>query len=418
MKRGLTAYFGERSSAAERSPKRQERSTRLSTRESMAPLPERMRPHTLDDLVGQDAVIGPGTMLRSAIEKGYLPSLILWGPPGCGKTTMGRVLAESAGCAFVCMSAAGGGGVAEVKRVIEEAAARQRFCCASSGDGGSDANNNAGRTVLFLDEIHRFNKSQQDSLLRAVEDGTIILIGATTENPSFEVNSALLSRCRVVTMHKIEVPHLETIIRRAVANEGAVADDDAVTMIAELCDGDARRALNAVEMLLVTAPVEADSEKGEGGGGEDKTEEQETKKDEKATEMQKKWEQEEEEDKKYMDKMRGKGASPVGDDDGVVIVEDSEEEEKPQQEKAEEAKSKPRRHITAQGVQEALMTRKLLYDRAGEEHYNLVSVLLPHFIHDTHLSVMSCVVVTRRSLPCTRASEGATWTRGCTTLCA
>src|SRR6185437_14617356 len=170
---------------------------------AVMPLAARMRPHTLDEVVGQDHLIAPGRALRRAIEADRIPSMIFWGPPGSGKTTLAEVIAHTTHARFVRMSAVTAG-VAELRRVVDDAAKLLR------------ATNQ--RTILFLDEIHRFNKSQQDSALPHVERGTITLIGATTENPSFEVNAALLSRSRVFTLHALSDDDIRAIITRALGD--------------------------------------------------------------------------------------------------------------------------------------------------------------------------------------------------------
>jgi len=249
---------------------------------SSRPLAERMRPRRLDDLVGQEHVLGPGTALRRAIEADKLPSLLLWGPPGTGKTTLARVIAGSTGAEFVAFSAVLGG-VKEVREIVAAAKDRRKL--------------HRKRTVLFVDEIHRFTKNQQDAFLPHVEDGTLVLIGATTENPSFEVNAALLSRCRVITLRSLGEEDLATLLDRAVAAPEGLAST--VTLSAEARDaisrhafGDARRALNALESAASAALLAG------------------------------------------------------------------------------------RKVVEQQDAEEALQARTLLYDKAGEEHYNVVSAFI------------------------------------------
>ncbi|HLY82929.1 MAG TPA: replication-associated recombination protein A, partial [Acidimicrobiales bacterium] len=203
-----------------------------------APLAARMRPRTLDDVVGQDALLAPGRPLRALIEQDRLSSVILWGPPGTGKTTLAKLIAGATRRAFVALSAVTAG-VKDVREVI--AAARRDL--AEHGRG----------TILFLDEVHRFNKAQQDALLPAVEDGTLTLVGATTENPYFEVNAPLLSRSTLFRLEPLTPEALETIVRRALVREGASADDAAVDLLINLVDGDARAALNSLEVALALA---------------------------------------------------------------------------------------------------------------------------------------------------------------------
>jgi putative ATPase len=217
-----------------------------------APLAERMRPRDLAEFAGQQHLVGEGRILRRLIEgAGTLPSLILWGAPGTGKTTLARLLAERSGARFVPLSAVFSG-VKEARAAISEAREMRR--------GGA-------RTVLFIDEIHRFNKAQQDALLPAVEDGTVTLIGATTENPSFEVTGALLSRSRVLTLNPLSDDEVEAILRRALADEerGLASlhpelNDELLARIAHSAHGDARVALAALEAAVEsTAPDETEA---------------------------------------------------------------------------------------------------------------------------------------------------------------
>ncbi len=248
------------------------------------PLADRMRPASLDEVVGQEHLLGLGRVLRTALERGELHSMILWGPPGSGKTTLASLMAQVAGARFVAFSAVLSG-VKEIRQVIAEADAERT--------------RHGRRTILFVDEIHRFNRAQQDAFLPHVERGTVILVGATTENPSFELNSALLSRCRVYVLHPLGEEHLLAIMRRALGDRarglgalGAEASEDALRLIAQLAGGDARGALNILELAVTLAPRQ----------------------------------------------------------DG-------------------------RRRVTESAVREAAQRRTLLYDKAGEEHYNLISAL-------------------------------------------
>ena len=212
-----------------------------------APLAERMRPRTLDEYLGQQHLVAPGKPLRMQIETDEPASMIFWGPPGVGKTTLAKIIAETTHATFIEFSAVLSG-IKEIKQVMVDAEKAAHY---------------GSRTILFVDEIHRFNKAQQDAFLPYVERGTIRLIGATTENPSFEIIAALLSRCRVYTLQPLTEDELITLLRRALADERGlakdhlVADEDALALIASYASGDARGAYNALEIggrLAATKP--------------------------------------------------------------------------------------------------------------------------------------------------------------------
>ena len=217
--------------------------------EALRPLAERMRPRTLDEMVGQRRLLAPGSALRRAIQAGRLHSMILWGPPGCGKTTLALLLAQHADAEFAAISAVLSG-LPQVREVLAQAQARF--------DAGR-------RTLLFVDEVHRFNKVQQDAFLPHIERGTILFVGATTENPSFELNSALLSRCRVHVLEAVSAPDIAHALRQALddgerglGGRGLRIEDAALEAIAQAADGDVRRALTLLE-------IAADIAEGEGG---------------------------------------------------------------------------------------------------------------------------------------------------------
>jgi len=274
-------------------------------RKAPAPLAERMRPRSFDEFVGQDELLAPGKPLREAIERDLLQSIILWGPPGTGKTTLARIIADTTKARFVSFSAALAG-IKEIREVMSDAERLRRTT--------------GRRTIVFIDEIHRFNKAQQDAFLPRVEAGDIVLIGATTENPSFEVNAALLSRSKVFVLRGLVTEEVEVILRRAVTDpergygkERIDIGDDALHAIAVHANGDARAALNVLELSISSAPVVA--ERGEEVPAE---------------------------------RVRGPGAPGLRED---------------------------RRHVDLHHVEQSIQRRALLYDKSGEEHYNLISAL-------------------------------------------
>ncbi len=204
----------------------------------LRPLADRLRPRNIADVVGQDNILAENAPLGRMLSSGKLTSFILWGPPGCGKTTIARLLAENTDMTFVPLSAVFSG-VADLRKVFTEAEQRRKI-----GKG----------TLLFVDEIHRFNRSQQDAFLPYLEDGTVVLVGATTENPSFELNAALLSRCKVFVLNRLDNHALEMIIKRAEATLGKPlpVDEDAKTAIKAMADGDGRYLINMLEAIFAT----------------------------------------------------------------------------------------------------------------------------------------------------------------------
>ena len=209
------------------------------------PLASRMRPEDLDEFAGQTNLLGKGKLLRQLIEQDRIPSMIFWGPPGVGKTTLAGIIAKRTHAEFVNFSAVTSG-IKEIREVMAQAEGRRRM---------------GGKTVLFVDEIHRFNKAQQDAFLPFVEKGSIILIGATTENPSFEINSALLSRCRVFVLHSLSNEELVQLIRRALTSPKGLGylkvdiSSEMIEKIAAFANGDARTALNVLEMAVANGEI-------------------------------------------------------------------------------------------------------------------------------------------------------------------
>ena len=225
-----------------------EQYTLFSTNDDL-PLAYRMRPETLDEYAGQRHLLGEGKILRRLIESDKIGSMIFWGPPGVGKTTLARIIAHKTKAEFIDFSAVTSG-IKEIKQVMESAEKRRRF---------------GEKTILFVDEIHRFNNAQQDAFLPYVEKGSIILIGATTENPSFEVNGALLSRCKVFVLQPLKTEEVEWLIRRALTDERGFGkqhveiSDDEIRAIAEFADGDARGALSTLEMAVLNGDTDGDT---------------------------------------------------------------------------------------------------------------------------------------------------------------
>ncbi len=206
---------------------------------NILPLPERLRPKTLDDYVGQEHLVGKNSVLRQMIENGNISSFIMWGPPGVGKTTLARIISAKLDRPFYTLSAVSAG-VKDVREIIEKSRSSSIF--------------SKGKPILFIDEIHRFSKSQQDALLGAVEDGTIVLIGATTENPSFEVITPLLSRCQVYILKSLEIEHLERLLQKALTEDKYLKEKNISVKEREalfrFSGGDARKLLNIIELLV------------------------------------------------------------------------------------------------------------------------------------------------------------------------
>lgn len=210
------------------------------------PLAERLRPETLDEFVGQRQLLGEGAILRKLIEEDRITSMIFWGPPGVGKTTLASIIAKRSKSSFITYSAVTSG-IGEIKSVMQEAEKNRQY---------------GVRTILFVDEIHRFNKAQQDAFLPFVEKGSIILIGATTENPSFEINNALLSRCKVFVLNPLSLDDIVSLLKRAISSPKGFGDkkinvsDEILEGVASFSNGDARNALSTLEMLILNSPTE------------------------------------------------------------------------------------------------------------------------------------------------------------------
>ena len=212
----------------------------------ISPLASRLRPRNLDEYVGQTHLLGEGKVLRRLIEEDNISSMIFWGPPGVGKTTLARIIASTTKSVFIDFSAVTSG-IKEIRNVMEQAEENRKF---------------GEKTIVFVDEIHRFNKAQQDAFLPFVEKGSIILIGATTENPSFEVNGALLSRCKVFVLQNLKVEELKQLLKRAITDErgfgkqNIIISDDMLEVIANFANGDARSALSTLEMVILNGNVD------------------------------------------------------------------------------------------------------------------------------------------------------------------
>ena len=217
-------------------------------REAYNPLASRMRPEDLEDFVGQEHLLGEGKLLRQLINQDRIPSMIFWGPPGVGKTTLAGIIAHKTHAKFINFSAVTSG-IKEIKEVMAQAEQSRHM---------------GVKTLVFVDEIHRFNKAQQDAFLPYVEKGSIILIGATTENPSFEINSALLSRCRVFVLQPLSSDDLFRLLKRTLKSQKGFGylnieiSDDMISMIAEFANGDARTALNVLEMAVTNGEISSD----------------------------------------------------------------------------------------------------------------------------------------------------------------